>query len=147
MCQVMRFTLGEGPMSVCDYPIFPILFLVQDITPPNGTCIGMQLEGFGKASKGQDWGRGTQTLQPIKGFLAFIHPLNFLFLISYIITGNLIIEGASDFSMMLDESSVVVCEPQELLSSVTMMGTGQFLISLTLQPSVWMPSLEIMCPK
>ena len=73
----------------------------------------MQLEGFGKVSKGQKLGGGAQNLQCVKGFLAFIHPLNFSFLKTCIIARNLIIEGVSNFSITLNEVSIVVCEPQE----------------------------------
>ena len=73
----------------------------------------MQLKGFGKVSKGQDWGRGAQNLQHVKAFLAFLHPLNFSFLMNCSVARKLIIEGASNFVITLNEASIVVCEPQE----------------------------------
>ena len=92
-------------------PHLSFLLLVHDSTQPYGTCIGMQLEGFGKVSKGQDWGRVAQTLQCVKDFLAFLHPLNFSFLMGCIVARNLIVEGVSDFSITLNKASIVVCEP------------------------------------
>ena len=110
---VMRFALEKEASSICDYPFLPILFLVQDGTQTNGTGISMQLKGFGKANKDQDRGRGAQNFQCIKGFLAFICPLNFSFLMSCIIARHLIIEGMIAFSINLNEASIIVCEPQE----------------------------------
>ena len=115
MCGVMSFTLGEGPTSVCNYPIFPILFLVQGSTQPHGAGISMQLKGFSKVSECQDWVGGAQNPQCVKGFQAFLHPLKVLFLMSCIVTGNLIIEVASNFGITLKEASTVACEPQEAL--------------------------------
>ena len=71
----------------------------------------MQLEGFGKVSKGQDWGGGAQTLQCIKGFLAFFHPVDFSFLMGCIDIRNLIIQGADNFGITLNETSIIVREP------------------------------------
>ena len=129
MCWVMRFTLGEGSASIHDYMIFSILFLVQDSTQPKTTGISMHLEGFSEVSKGQNWGKGAQNLQHIKGPLAFICPLNFSFLMSCIAPGDLVIERVSNFSITLDKAFIIVCEPQKAPQFCDCGGNGPFLDS------------------
>ena len=71
----------------------------------------MQLEGCGKVSKGQDWGRDAQALLCMEGFLTFFNPLIFfLFLMGCIVTRNLIVERTGKFGITLNESSKVVYE-------------------------------------
>ena len=112
---VMRFTFGKCPANISNYSTLPTLLLVQDGTQPYGTGIHMHLEWFCKISKGQNWGRDAHYLQCIKGFLAFLHPLNFLFLMGSILPKDLVIEEAGNLGIPFFETSVVAHEAQETL--------------------------------
>ena len=92
------------------YPSHPVLGIGWHLT--HDTCVSVQLEGFSRVGKGQTWGRGAQTLHCIEGFLPFLCPLNFLFLMGCIVTRNLVIEGMVDFGITPNEASIVVHESQ-----------------------------------
>ena len=111
MGQVTRLTFGKGPASISNHSILPTL--LQDSIQPYGTGILVQIEWFCKVSKGQNWGRGAHHLQCIKGFLAFLHPLNFLFLMGCIVSRDLVIEGVSILGIPFYKVSIVVSELQE----------------------------------
>ena len=101
-------------MATEQYLYIHALFLQSIYTIPNSAGISMQLEGFGEVSKGQNWGGGAQDLKCIKGFLAFILPLNFSFFMRCIVPRDLVIEGLFNFSVTLDKASIIFCEPQKV---------------------------------
>ena len=71
----------------------------------------MQREGCIEVRKGQDQGAEVhKTFNCIRGFLKFICLLNLYLFMSSIVSGDFIIQGASDFSIALNKASIVVCE-------------------------------------
>ena len=83
---------------------------MQGSTQSDSTGIGMQLEEIIEIRKGQDWGRGVQNLQHIKRPPDIHLSTESIFFMSSIISGALIINGASDFRITLNKASIVVCE-------------------------------------
>ena len=110
---IMRFTIVKGSTGILNCSVLPTLFLVQDSTQPYGSGICVHLEWFCKISKGINQGGGAHYLQCIKGFLALLHTLNFLSLIGCIVSKDLIIEGAGNLGIALNEVLIAVHEPQE----------------------------------
>ena len=115
MGQITSFTLGKGFTGISNHLILPTLFLIQESTQPYGTGICLQLEWFSEISKSQNWGGGAHSLQCIKGFFAFLCPLNFLFLMGYVVPQRCGHRGTGDLGIPLYEMLVIAPELQQVL--------------------------------
>ena len=77
VCRVMGLSLAQAPTGIGYYSICAILMsLVENSSQPTPTGISVELEGSGEICIDKNRHHGTQSVQVIKGLLAFIVRLN-----------------------------------------------------------------------
>ena len=114
VCRVVGLSLAQALNVIGYYSICAILMgLVENSSQTRPIGMSVELERSGEIHVGKNRHGGTQSLQVIKGLLAFTVPLNGSLFLAIILTQSQLVQGSGYLLELRDKQRVISHESQK----------------------------------